>query len=55
MAAATLFAPSGAQVVAFKANVVQAVTLPETGTYVVRINASNFADTGSFDVELICP
>ena len=53
-AAATVFAPSGANVVAFNANSLNPLTLPETGTYVVRINANDLVGTGTFNVGLTC-
>ena len=51
---ATVFAPSGATVVAFGANALKTLTLPETGTYVVRVNASDLVGTGTFDLGLDC-
>ncbi len=50
----TLFAPSGAQVITFDSNGQQEVTLPESGTYVVRVQANNLVSTGSYDLELEC-
>ena len=52
--AATVFAPSGANVVTFQANTQKSLTLPETGTYVVRINANDLVGTGTFNVGLTC-
>ena len=50
----TLFAPSGAEVVTFDSNGQQQVTLPESGTYIVRIQANNLVSTGSYDLGLEC-
>ena len=51
---ATVFAPSGAQVTQFDSNLQQQITLPESGTYVVRIQANNLASTGSYNLHLGC-
>ena len=53
-AGATVFAPSGANVVAFNANTLNPLTLPETGTYVVRITASDLVSGGTYNVGLSC-
>jgi uncharacterized repeat protein (TIGR01451 family) len=50
----TIFAPSGASLGAFNANSQNTLTLPETGTYLVRVNASNLVTTGSYDLGLVC-
>ena len=50
-----LFAPSGEAVGnAFDSNVQVTRTLPETGTYVVRVNANNLVSTGSYNLGLEC-
>jgi hypothetical protein len=30
-------------------------TLPDTGTYVIRVSAANLATIGSYEVRLVCP
>ncbi len=46
---ATLFAPSGAQVaIPIEANTQQQFTLPETGTYVVRVRDNGLAAAGTY-------
>ena len=50
----TLFAPEGAKVISFDSNGQQQITLPESGTYVVRITAENFVTTGTYDLGLEC-
>jgi hypothetical protein len=54
LAHATVFAPSGAQVAAFNANSQNTLTLPESGTYVVRINANTLVHTGSYTLGMEC-
>ena len=50
---ALLYAPSGVEVGAnFNANSQQSFTLPETGTYVIRIVASTLVHTGTYSVGL---
>jgi hypothetical protein len=49
-----VFAPSGAQVGIFNANSQNALTLPESGTYIVRVNSSSLVGTGSYSVGLQC-
>ena len=44
----TLVAPSGAAVRTIRSNSTVSLTLPETGTYVVRVSARNLATTGSY-------
>ncbi len=51
---ANVFAPSGKLVVGFQANGQQQVTLPETGTYVVQVQASNLASIGPYNLGLVC-
>ncbi len=53
-ARATLFAPSGAQVGQFDSNAQQTFTLPESGTYIVRINANNLVATGLYNIGMEC-
>ncbi len=49
---ATIFAPSGVQVDAFDTNSRRQLTLAETGTYLVRVNANQVAATGTYNVGL---
>jgi hypothetical protein len=53
-ATATLFAPSGAPVGSVRTNGQANFVLPATGTYVVRVHATNFGTTGSYNVNLEC-
>ena len=54
---ATVFAPSGANVVSFQAtpSTLNPLTLLETGTYVVRITANTLVATGTYNIGLSCP
>ena len=52
-ATATIFPPT-APPVTFNANSQQQLTLPEGGTYVIQIRASNFVSTGSYSIGLQC-
>ena len=54
---ATLYAPSGTSVVTFIGHGQENLTLPESGRYVVRINANNFVTAGSysFGIESLIP
>src|SRR5262249_2768592 len=51
---ATLFSPSGVQVSFFDANTQRSFTLTENGVYLVRVNANNLANTGSYNLGLEC-
>ena len=52
----TLFSPTGVQVVRFDSNDQKDnITLPETGVYTIRINASDLVSTGSYNLGLVCP
>ncbi|HLJ17180.1 MAG TPA: PKD domain-containing protein, partial [Bryobacteraceae bacterium] len=53
-AVANVFAPSGKPVVGFGANGQQQLTLAETGTYVVQVQANNLASTGTYNLGLVC-
>lgn len=54
-ARATLFSPTGAQVgVQFDSNSQQEFTLPESGSYTIRVNANNLVSTGSYNLWLQC-
>ena len=50
----TLFSPTNVQLGTFDANTQQSFTLPETGIYLVRVNASNLFHTGSYNLGLEC-
>ncbi len=51
----TLFAPSGSAVGAVvRSNSQATFTLPETGSYAIRVSARNLATTGSYNVGLHC-
>ena len=51
---ATVFSPTGAEVVGFYANRQQAITLPEDGTYLVRVQHANLFRTGTYNLGLEC-
>ncbi len=51
---ANVYAPSGKSVVSFGANGQQQLTLAETGTYVVQVNAGNLTTTGTYKLGLVC-
>ena len=51
---ATVFAPSGTEVVAFSAERQQEIMLPESGTYVVRVNSNSLVGTGAYNIGLEC-
>jgi hypothetical protein len=53
----TLIAPDTSIVTSFGANGQQTVTLPLSGTYVVKVDANDFASTGSYrlDVQSLVP
>jgi len=53
-AAATVFAPSGADVVAFNANTLKSLTLPESGTFVFPMTFSALVSGGTYNVGLSC-
>ena len=50
----TLTAPSGAVVTVFDSNGQQKVTLAETGTFTIQVNANNLISTGSYNFSLDC-
>ena len=53
-ARATLFSPSGAKLLTIDSNDQQEATLPESGTYTLRVNANNLVSTGSYNLGLEC-
>src|SRR2546422_249734 len=53
-ATATVFSPSAAVVVTFNANGQQQVTLPETGTYVIQVRASNVVNLTPYNTSRDC-
>ncbi|MGH7466577.1 MAG: hypothetical protein ACRENP_01180 [Longimicrobiales bacterium] len=50
----TLLAPSGAQVATFTSNEQQQVTLQESGTYTIYVNADDLSSLGSVNLGLTC-
>ena len=50
----TLFDPSGTQIDEFDSNQQHELTLPQTGTYLIRISANNLVATGGYDLSLAC-
>src|SRR5258705_230379 len=50
----TLFAPNATQVGSLRSNSQGNFVLPQTGTYVVRVSASNLGNTGSYNVSFHC-
>jgi len=50
----TLFSPSGKELGTFDANTQRSFTLPETGTYLIRVNANNLFHTGTYNLGLEC-
>ena len=50
----TVLAPSGTEVITFDSNAQQQLTLPETGMYLIRLNANNLVSTGSYNLGLEC-
>ena len=53
-ARATVFAPTGDQLILFDSNSQQNVALPENGTYTIRVNANNLLSIGSYDLGVEC-
>jgi hypothetical protein len=53
-ATATLFSPTGQQLLVFSANSQQQITLGATGTYIIQVRANNFFATGSYMLGLEC-
>jgi len=49
-----VFAPSGALIGHLRSNSQGNVTLPVTGSYAIRVNATNLATTGSYNLNLEC-
>ena len=50
----TLRAPSGTVVGTYDSNTQPQITWPESGTYVIQLNANNLVSTGSFNLSLTC-
>ncbi len=50
----TLFSPTGVEVILFDSNAQQQITLVETGTYLLRIQANNLTSTGFYELGLEC-
>lgn len=53
-ARATLLSPAGGELMVFDSNTQRRIDLPATGTYTLRINASNLVTTGSYAIGLEC-
>ena len=49
-----LFSPSGVDLGAFQAGPTHALSQSETGTYVVRVHATNLVDDGTFSFDRVC-
>ena len=54
-ASAILFSPSLEELMRFNANSQQQLTVPESGTYVIQMRASNLVSAGSYNLGLQCP
>jgi trimeric autotransporter adhesin len=50
----TLFAPGGATIESLGANAQSLIDLPASGTYVLRVNASDLATTGNYGMGIEC-
>jgi hypothetical protein len=50
----TLFSPSLEVVDTFNANTQQQITLPENGTYIIRVRANTLVNTGSYNLGVEC-
>ncbi len=53
-ATVTLFAPSGTVVGMLRSNSLNRFTLPASGTYVLRVHATNLATSGAYNVGVQC-
>jgi hypothetical protein len=49
-----VFSPTAAVVVSFNGSDQRQLTLPESGTYVIQVRASDFVSTGSYGLGLEC-
>ena len=54
VARATIFSPTGEQVGSLDSNGQLNITLPESGSYVIRVNANNLVSTGSYTLGIEC-
>jgi len=52
---ASIYTPTGAELVTFSADNQKALTLDETGTHVMRIYASGYTGKGGYVLSLTCP
>jgi hypothetical protein len=52
---ATLFSPTGQQLLSFRSRERRQVTLPESGTYVIQVRTPNLISTGGYTLGLECP
>jgi hypothetical protein len=53
-ARATVFSPTATAVVTFDANNQQQLILPESGTYIIQVRASNLVSNGNYSLGLTC-
>src|SRR5690606_4936578 len=51
-ARATLFSPAGTPIITFDSNGQQDIVLPETGTYIIQVQAESLFHTGSYSIGL---
>src|SRR2546425_876101 len=47
-----VFRPEGAKLITFNANSQQQLTLPDTGTYIIQVHASDLVSTGAYSLGL---
>jgi hypothetical protein len=52
-ARATILTPSGAVMASFTANAQRRDTLPESGTYIIYVQANNLVQTGSYNISFL--
>jgi hypothetical protein len=50
----SVFAPSGLLAGSLRSNDQANFTLPEAGAYIIRVNATNLATTGTYEVRFAC-
>lgn len=53
-ARATVFSPTGDVALVFDSESQQSLSLPEDGTYIIRVNANNLLSTGSYNLGIEC-
>jgi hypothetical protein len=54
VASATVFDPTGKAILNFNANSQQQITLPLSGTYVIQVDSSDLASTGTYNLGATC-